>query len=99
MTDLEQLSDVELGARLRVLAGRDLTPDARDLLLEAARRLAETQALRASLELLQEPAAVHIALLRGSIGRPSVRSLLHVYGERALARWERGRSVDDPLDW
>jgi hypothetical protein len=34
-----------------------------------------------------DPAVVHMALLRGSIGKPSIRSMLHAYGE--LDRWER----------
>lgn len=38
--------------------------------------------------LLQEPAAVHVAMLRGEIAKPDVRTMLHVYGEDALRRWD-----------
>jgi hypothetical protein len=37
---------------------------------------------------LRDPAQVHVAMLRGEIAKPDIRSMLHVYGEAALARWD-----------
>lgn len=37
---------------------------------------------------LQDPVLVHVAMLRGEIAKPDFRSMLHVYGADALARWD-----------
>jgi hypothetical protein len=37
---------------------------------------------------LQDPAQVHAAMLRGEIAKPDIRSMLHVYGAEALAKWD-----------
>jgi hypothetical protein len=37
---------------------------------------------------LRDPALVHVAMLRGQIAKPDIRSMLHLYGEEALARWD-----------
>ena len=51
-------------------------------LTTAQARIAEYEAL------LKSPEAVHIALLRGDIAKPDIRSMLHVYGEGALDKWD-----------
>jgi hypothetical protein len=37
---------------------------------------------------LKKPEAVHAAMLRGEIATPDIRTMLHVYGETALAKWD-----------
>lgn len=49
---------------------------------DAAAELARVKAL------LQDPAAVHVALLRGEIAKPDIRAMLHVYGSEALDKWD-----------
>lgn len=38
--------------------------------------------------LKEDPAAVHMALLRGIIALPDIRSLLHAHGQVALTKWD-----------
>lgn len=42
---------------------------------------------------LADPIAVHANMLRGSIAKPSIRSMLHLYGEVALERWDRAEAA------
>lgn len=44
----------------------------------------------ALLDLLRDPLSVQMAMLRGQIGVPDVRSLVHVHGEAAVATWDAG---------
>lgn len=44
----------------------------------------------ALLDLLKDPATVHAAMLRGQIGRPDPRTMLHVHGQDAIATWDAG---------
>lgn len=37
---------------------------------------------------LQDPVRVHIAILRGEIKLPDIRSVLHTYGEATLQKWD-----------
>ena len=37
---------------------------------------------------LRDPGVVHVNMLRGNIATPPLRSLLHLYGQDALARWD-----------
>lgn len=39
---------------------------------------------------LQDPVAVHVAMLRGEIAKPAIRDMLHAYGDEALAQYDRG---------
>jgi hypothetical protein len=39
---------------------------------------------------LQDPVAVHVAMLRGEIAKPAIRDMLHAYGADALAQYDRG---------
>jgi len=56
-------------------------------MLAAAPTPTEGEAVRS---LLQDPVAVHVALLRGEIAKPAIRDMLHVYGADALAQFDRG---------
>lgn len=71
------------------------TPEGAEKLAEAARYEAlgnEIKRLNDALAevhaALQDPVRVHAALLRGEIAKPAIRDMLHVYGERALRRWD-----------
>jgi len=54
--------------------------------------LAAISAVREEVEamkrLLKDPAAVHVAMLRGEIAKPDIRSMLHCYGSEALDAWD-----------
>ena len=39
---------------------------------------------------LQDPTLVHVAMIRGEIATPDIRTFLHAHGEDALAQWDRG---------
>lgn len=59
------------------------------LVATLGRQLTAAQARIAEYEsVLKSPELVHIALLRGDIAKPDIRSMLHVYGQEALARWD-----------
>ena len=45
---------------------------------------AERDALRAEVERLRDPAAVHINMLRGTIAAPSLAQIIHIFGEEAI---------------
>jgi hypothetical protein len=53
--------------------------------MPSTRAAAELDDLR---EKLKDPAVVHLAMLRGDIAKPDIRTMLHAYGEAALARWD-----------
>lgn len=38
--------------------------------------------------LKDDPTAVHMAMLRGTIATPDIRTLLHVHGQVALTKWD-----------
>ena len=46
--------------------------------------LERAQALADEVRLLQDPNAVHINMLRGSIAKPSVGQIIHLYGRETL---------------
>jgi len=45
---------------------------------------------------LQDPVAVHVAMVRGEIARPPIRDVLHAYGAEALARWDAATPTAQP---
>lgn len=56
---------------------------------EAADEIERLRSRVAELEgVISDPDAVHLNMLRGGIAKPSVRQMLHLHGEEALARWE-----------
>lgn len=61
--------------------------DPREEMREALDELAQIKAV------IADPAAVHLNMLRGSIAKPSLRSLLHLYGEEALATYAAGEKA------
>jgi hypothetical protein len=38
------------------------------------------------LELLQDPIAVHLNMLRGTIAKPTIENIIHLYGKDALLK-------------
>lgn len=50
----------------------------------AAAVVAERDALRAEVERLRDPVAVHANMLRGTIAKPSLAQILHLYGADAI---------------
>lgn len=46
---------------------------------------------------LQDPTNVCVNMIRGVIARPSIRSLLHVHGEKALAIWDAANGDEQML--
>ena len=42
---------------------------------------------------LQDPTLVHVAMIRGEIATPDIRTFLHAHGEEALAQWDRGAAA------
>lgn len=49
-------------------------------------------------ERLRDPVAVHANMLRGTIATPDIRSLLHLHGAEALAKWDRAETAEADRD-
>lgn len=47
--------------------------------------------------LKDDPQVVHLAMLRGSIAKPDIRTMLHTHGEKALAQWDRLERMEKAL--
>jgi len=62
---------------------RDAAPDLARALLDARAKLAQA---RADTEALSDPNAVHINMLRGTIAKPTIEQIIHLYGVDALCR-------------
>jgi hypothetical protein len=56
---------------------------------------AEIERLRA---ILADPNAVHINMLNGTIAKPSIRQMLHLHGEEALAKWAQAEEMRKALE-
>lgn len=73
-----------------------------DLIAEKFRKYEATiEAQAATIEKLEgalkDPNAVHVNLLRGTIARPTIRQIIHIYGEeplrQALANMEKSNGT------
>lgn len=60
--------------------------------LTAAREDAER--VKGDLALLQDPVNVCVNMIRGTIAKPDIRSLLHVHGEAALLKWDNAEAAE-----
>ena len=47
-----------------------------------------SRAMRYLKMLQDDPQVVHLAMLRGSIATPDIRSMLHIHGQVALTKWD-----------
>ena len=63
-----------------------------DQLREYAKQAAEDAVLELR-KRLEDPHMVHLAMLRGEIGTPDIRDMLHVHGADALSRWDRAEQA------
>ena len=66
--------------------------NSRSGMVEANKRW--TDAL-AALDSLKDPATLCVNMIRGTIAKPDIRSLLHVHGEAALQTWDRAIATQE----
>lgn len=47
-------------------------------------------------DVIKDPVLVHVNMLSGTIAKPDIRSMLHLYGADAIAQFDRGASTPPP---
>jgi len=74
---------------------RTALPDVATL---AEQAIARAEKAEAELKMLHDdPVAVHLNILRGTLAKPDIRSLLHLHGKEALARWDNAEKAEADL--
>lgn len=86
--------------RLTKIADASRRTDGSDIPLGADCRSAadEIKRLRADLDLLQDPAAVHLNMLRGGIAMPSLANIKHLYPEVREMAEQVERLTPQPIE-
>lgn len=88
---LADLCNCDLGGATHRIGCRALSIEVRPDALEIRR--AEQRGRDAILRELKDPERVHVAMLRGDIGIPSIRAMLHLHGQDAIRKWDETEAL------